>query len=729
MTRMKQISRQGWRLVAVLACALVCGPAASRAGDDPDKRRDLIGQIDAKVDDLVEALEDLPSDSSERPIDTARALATAIKRLCDELEDVAGDDRDAQRIAEQYPDDLDELFGVERYLRDLKRHQHHAAPEAAQCAERERALVKQAEELASKNDPDALVELPKLAAQYQDETQRAIDEVHRDDDRLEDSAEEVDDYAADGALRAVDAALAAAARQMYAAGHQSEATAEQACANLLKGVEHPEVKEALQTIGASAGGRQAVIAQLRKDVGALASTIAGVSEDSGIGSLERAKRLVDDLERGLDTLGRAATTDRETKAILDRWPEGVTQIKEALTALERLKLHQHELASLPDKCKQREQELDDAIAKHGDDSDGIDEIPRLAEELAAPVRAGLDKARERLRDEDRDLAQARDVSVSDGPWSDVRAAVQRDADETHRTFADDLKKTEAACAPIALGKAAPKPKNAEERLRLRAGTSGDDLDRDVVTWIDRTRATYTLDCDAMKELWQAYCGEDWHPADGKPKERAARTADALRGRMRAGIDPVVADLPALEARVKALADKRETKARGAQLQRLLAKHKTRITELAANDTWSGNYNLMLQYANTYGVQQHQGLYSTKGCTVPTSSNKEAIFPAEGKDHFKPDCVNPNKCEVWEFKPDSPTGHADGRDQKAAYEHLVPLYYDKRRLAGEAASDALGGSEIMKVLKEECSASGGIKLDVEVHHYKMCENRYVCVSSD
>jgi len=729
MTRIKQIYRRLHWLVAAVSLALVCSPASSRAGDDPDKRRDLMARIDDKVDDLVDELERLPGDSSERPIDNAHALANEIKRLCDELEDVAGDDTDAKRIADQYPDDLDELFDVEDDLRALKRGQNHAQPEATQCQERERVLVRQAEEFEAKNDPDGLTELPKLAAQVQDETKRAIDEVHRDDDRLEDAKEEAEDYAADGGLREVDSAIGTAGRQMYAAGHKSEEAAEKACENLLKGVEHPEVKEALAKIGSSAGGRKAVMDQLRNDLRTLASTIASVSEDSGTGTLERAKSLVGELERGLDTLGRTATADRETKAMLEKWPEGVKQIKAALAALERLKVHQHELDALPDKCKQREQELDDAISKNGDDSDGIEEIPRLAEELAVPVRVGLDKARERLREEERDLAQARDVSVSEGPWSDVKTAQQRDAEETFRTFEDALKKTDSACEHVVKGKASPKAKNAEERLRQRAGSSGDQLDKDVLAWIDRARATYTLDCNGMKDMWQAYCREDWEPADDSPKDRAARTADGIKSRMRAAIDPVLADVEALEARVKTLADKRETKARGAELQKVLAKHKGRLTKLASNDVWRGNYDVVLQFSNTYGKQQHESLYGSKGCTVPTASTREAIFPSEGQAHFKPDCVNPNACQVWEFKPDSPTGHEDGIEQKDAYEYLVPLYYNKRRLANEPASDALGGSDIMTILKERCMSGGEIKLDVKVHEYSMCKSSYECVSGD
>jgi len=53
-------------LAAAFALALVCTPSRdSHAGDDPDQRRELLSALDDKVDDLVDAVEDVAGDSGE----------------------------------------------------------------------------------------------------------------------------------------------------------------------------------------------------------------------------------------------------------------------------------------------------------------------------------------------------------------------------------------------------------------------------------------------------------------------------------------------------------------------------------------------------------------------------------------------------------------------------------------------------------------------------------------
>jgi len=473
------LRRLPW-LAATAALTLLCVPRDQARADE---KSDLIYKIEGRLRDAASALAYLPSESSESPIDRARDYVREAHGYADQLKQVAGDDSDARRIAENFRDIEDDWNDAANQLRQLKGGQRRAEPVATACTTRDEELKRKAGDFGRANDPDGLSELPRLAATAQDATRRELDELRSHDGRMDDYADYADDFRGDGPWRDLTSATASAAQQTYAVWRKSWEATQTTCYNLTLGVDHPTVKQVLADLSNSAGGRKAVIEQLNRDARDLGSALAGVSEDSGMGSVERAKSLLQSIERGLETLGRTATTDRETKVILEKWPEGVRQLKEALDDLEDLKVHQHDMDPLPEKCALKERELKDAIARNGDDADGIDELPKLAEQMAEPVRAGLAKADERMREEEGDRDRAKAVSVSEGPWSDIRAAEQRDADETFRTYEDGYKKTKDACADVIKGKDSPIAKAAVESLQKKS-SGRDDLVKVLETKID-----------------------------------------------------------------------------------------------------------------------------------------------------------------------------------------------------------------------------------------------------
>ncbi|MBK9036208.1 MAG: hypothetical protein IPL61_34020 [Myxococcales bacterium] len=728
MNRIRALTRSIHWLVAAFALALVCRPGAPLRADD---KSDLISKIEDKLGDAADALARLPDDSNDSAIDRARGYVDEARRYAEDLGRVAGDDSSAKRIAEGFRDIQDDWNDASNYLRQLKAGMRQAEPIATTCGERDKELVRRAREYESRNDPDGLVELPKEAAAIQDAVKRQLDELRRNDDRMDDLADSADDFRGDGPWRELVGAVAQTARRSFEVWRKSFEQTQRACENLTKGVDHPEVKDVLARLGNSAGGRKAVIEQLNKDARELWTTLAGVSEDSGMGSVERAKGLLQSIERGVEALGRTATTDKETRLILEKWPEGIRQLKDALDDLEDLKLHQHDMDPLPDRCVAKERELQDAIGKNGSDTDGIEDLPKLADAIAQPVIAGLDKAKERMKEEGDDLQRAKAISVSEGPWSEIRAAEQRDADETFKTFEDNFKKTEQACANVIKGKDAPAVKEAIERLARGAQSSGSQLETDVDVWVARAKAVYVLDCQGMKDIWAGYCAQDWGPGDESEQKAAARTiADPIKDRMRSAIDGVIADLPALEARVKLLADKRETQRAGKALETKLSKERKRLDRLKANPALAGNYDIMLQFSNNYGKQQHERMWGRFGCTVPVSSTAEAKFPSEGRKHNKPDCVDPSGCKIWEFKAKGPDGERDGPRQAADYQHLVPLYYNKLVKPDGSyapADSSLGGQAIMDTLMQRCYRNKEIELEARVEYYDPCKEQYECTT--
>jgi hypothetical protein len=194
------------------------------------------------------------------------------------------------------------------------------------------------------------------------------------------------------------------------------------------------------------------------------------------------------------------------------------------------------------------------------------------------------------------------------------------------------------------------------------------------------------------------------------------------------IEPLLTRLPGLESRVQLLQTKKETRVKGNQLRAELTKQKPRLERLTSNENWKGNYNLLTQFANTYGLARHASLWSSFGCDVPLSADKEAEFPVSDE-HRKPDCIIASKCEVWEFKADSPGGRRDGEDQRASYQRIVPKYYLEKHRTSQPADAHLGGAAIMATLAEKCLRGDSMIMDSRLHFYNMCEAKYECISAD
>jgi hypothetical protein len=706
---------------AVLALALVC-----RAGTPAraDEKSDLLRKIEDLLEDAADALERLPGDSGTDALGNADRYVRDARSQADNLARVAGDDSTARRIAEGFRDTQDDWNDASGYLRLLKGGLKRHEQTVKLCADKDKELTAKAEAYRAADDPDGLTELPRLATAAREVVERELGELARHDDRLEDVVDDADDFRGDGPWGDLVSMVDRVADQMYGQWQRDLEQTRRSCEPVMRGPEHPVVRETLSRLGSSAGGRKAIIEQLRNDARALASALANVSEDSGMSSVERAKGLLDNLDRGLQNLARNATTDKETKLIIEKWPEGVRQLREAMDDLEDLKRHQRDMDPLPERCRQKEAELRDAVSRNGDDPDGIDELPKLAEALAAPVRAGMAKADERLRENESDLGRAKALSFSEAEWSAIRDAGQRDADETHRTFVDGHRKTTEACAEIMLGGNGKIVNEAVSRLRSRAAETGDSLDREVARWVEAARATYILDCRSMETLWQAYCGTDFEPGEDGEDERARQTAASLQSEMQGKMGPLLRELEALRPRILELIKKRQTKTRGESLLADVKKEEGRLSRLQDRGVWRGQNNPLTQYANRYGEERHQAEWSSHGCQVPTSSTGVAVFGSG--EHTKPDCIiaRSGKCEIIEFKPDSPEARRIGEQQLDAYERAVPTYYAQFVQKGEPDS-AHGGREFMEAVRAHCTQAGVVRFGRRLVPYRMCDKQYTC----
>jgi hypothetical protein len=454
-----------------------------------------------------------------------------------------------------------------------------------------------------------------------------------------------------------------------------------------------------------------------------------VQSQSGTSYLNNALDITKELDNLLDRLSRSAGDDRDARQIASAWPAWVKQIRAAIEALKEMKLNQNRVDGAVAGCEATEKQLDDFIKKVIDDRADYDDPERAlndeADRLGAPIKNGMRGAYDvdgKLNDL---VSKAKNFSQSDGTWSRVGSNLRDSADRVLAYWRDQYNATAKACASVALGKGHPKVKSTISEWKGKTISSADQLDRDVKAWVERARATYRLDCQAMQDMWEAYCGTDFEPNDNEAGERPKQIAAMLQDKMQAQMKPVLAELQPLMDRVTKLLAKTETKSRGSDLKAQLDKEKGRLARLSVQDTWRGSNDPIRFYAAEYGKQQHASMWSSNGCKVPLSPDREARFP-NNNTTSKPDCINPDRCEVWEFKPDSPSGHREGENQVRIYKSVVPQYYIEKHRAKQPAADSLGGAEIMKTLAEKCLHDNTVKLSVDVKYYTMCDKKYECI---
>ncbi len=99
-------------------------------------------------------------------------------------------------------------------------------------------------------------------------------------------------------------------------------------------------------------------------------------------------------------------------------------------------------------------------------------------------------------------------------------------------------------------------------------------------------------------------------------------------RISSNIDDILHRLPALEQTGKKLEAKSKFRDAAAEVLKGLQKQKERLERLKRKDgDWKGNNNPALQFAKTYGVQQHDRMNSDNRCNLYDKSG----FPGLGRD--------------------------------------------------------------------------------------------------
>ena len=112
-----------------------------------------------------------------------------------------------------------------------------------------------------------------------------------------------------------------------------------------------------------------------------------VSSSSGEDRVERSRTEADAVKTLALSLRQLKNNDSTTTQVADRYPDYADRFREAATALKQLRHDQNVVDDLSRLCEERERDLQDKIRPFVDRNNpaGVDEIPKLAQQIGRPV--------------------------------------------------------------------------------------------------------------------------------------------------------------------------------------------------------------------------------------------------------------------------------------------------------------------------------------------------------
>lgn len=250
--------------------ALVAILAGLAIADDESDRRELVADIERKLDAMASELSGFESDSDVGDLDDALSYARELRDLVNKLDRVKGSDSRASEIASRYPGYIDQFREAARYLKRVKEGQRRADGAADRCASDEASLQGLIRGYVGKpgEADDAPTKLPESAAQHQRTWQPRLEQWKQNDSELASAASYARFSVSDGRWSYVSSNMNNANNAMHTYWRERYAAAERACTRLGLGGKHPDVVSALEELGRYTTATKATVTQLKKDYNA-----------------------------------------------------------------------------------------------------------------------------------------------------------------------------------------------------------------------------------------------------------------------------------------------------------------------------------------------------------------------------------------------------------------------------------------------------------------------------
>jgi hypothetical protein len=261
------------------------------------------------------------SDSDDGDIRDADGYVDQVRDLVSRLDRVKGDDSKAREVVDRYPGYIDKYRRASAALRSQKGYQNSNVTIMKTCQDKNAELVSQARDFESRNDPEGLEKLPRLAAEAKNLTVRFLEEAEKARYQMDDWRRTVQYFdVSDGRWSDVRSALHREADDIYGYFKSDLDTAKERCRDLTAGPDHPVVREVLGKLANSSAGRKEVMENLNRLLAEFAGKLKDVPGASGVYAIDNARERLDAIDSALQILERTRGADPKAKEIAERWP-------------------------------------------------------------------------------------------------------------------------------------------------------------------------------------------------------------------------------------------------------------------------------------------------------------------------------------------------------------------------------------------------------------------------
>jgi hypothetical protein len=456
--------------------------------------------------------------------------------------------------------------------------------------------------------------------------------------------------------------------------------------------------------------REQLIEAIKKDVEQVAANLYNVDDASSDDGIENAMGYARQARDKLDKLGRVKGSDSTAGSMVDRYPGYIDDFYDAAKGLIVLKNAQlqQEQRGLWKSCSDEDDNLKKAVKQYLDppDPDGLEKIPALAEAAKGKIHSDYD----RLLDKDSSVisaySNAKDFSVSDGPWSSVTSRLREAADDTAGKYDARLKETKKECAELDKGK--DSAFIVESLGKLKGAHSGskqvlEDILKDWGAWKELRRelaAKYVVNADKVR---MAMC-------DGDEEHILSRVEDAeksAQGNLLSGYQSLDKELDQLIARVDKLENDKSVGAEARKWRGVMRGAKTRLAKvLSDGGMLQGVSNAKVRARIEIGQKKHKDYQgNSSNCT------DDEVQVSSGRI----DCVRVESgwCNIIEIKPNNDKAVSKGWDQVKRYRDNVLEAWrntgsDKTKIQPEVFRSCISDDD-----KQE------LRLKVDVVTYDFC----------
>lgn len=723
--------KKSWAVLA-LVCLQLGGDA--RADADSDRKRAL-SEIEKLLEGIQSDLERVAADSGTSYVEYAIRKADDLKDQLRTLEVVKGDDAQAREWASRYPGYVERFKDAARYLKELKQGQRQLDEAPRRCTERRQELQEKVRSFTAVHDPRGLEEIPKLAREYGRTGKELLEQAERKRSEMQQLYDRAVYFSeSDGKWSSVRSSLHGAARGTYEyfTRAQEQMKRDEVCGELAREERNPYVERELQKLLEGKRGLELIYEQLARQLGEVASLMNDLEGDSSASDVDSASAKAEELERSYEQLDRVRGRDEEARRRLEAGRNQLRAFREALRHLKPLKQGQFLVDRAEEKCREAEGKLRDTIRSYTDSrsSKGVKEIPPKARAIGEGIKAALQKADEQHRVMETERNETLRFDASDGRWRDVRDQMKESASAIWDHWKRAWEKAHASCDAMARAEDHELVKQALAQLQGGANALISAFRKDVDAWFDLTREAFKLDCAAMTEIWEATCGGvDWEK-DASVGEAAARQVVERIARERTEHGRrLLESYEELQRRGELLAQDDEVGQQAAQLNDNLRKRRYgAVKTMIEGGAGRGWQHPQIQFAQRYGIERHLDMMTSSayGCDV---ADEPIPGTGDGEDPGRPDCINADRCVIYEFKPDSASGRKAYDAQRVRYRRGVNLFFT-RHLSDGTVPSIRGGSQIVNKLRQNAScwdsSSKQTNFEIRAEYYRVCEKRFECV---